>query len=445
MSRVMMRFFGAAAVALFAAACDNSPVDLPVETELILATEALTLHVGSFSAVSAEVVDQSGIALRDAMIKWASSNAAIVSVDAWGNVEAIAEGAAQIIASYGALSASIPVTILREERFYIQKVEFTETSGSHHRSLNNVDLNVRVFDGFGRMSACNGVNSLPISASSSNVAVATVDAVPVINNCRLTVALHHTGTATITLTINGSTTTYDLTVTDGSLKIRWVANLPATVVAGDTVSFSAIVTNENGEPVEGRTVHFDRSRGSLLESEAVTDADGVATVRWSAPTSLRYIAVLNVVTATITAATENLGGLGRISDSQSITIDRGKPASLSFFHLDPDLNYYVPVPGDTLTMETGTNRPILLVTYDKYGNFVNSTTSTGAALTLGGSMDFSPLSSIDISDYSLTADFRAISIRNATAETVDFEAELEWDADEIMLSSKFTIIFVNPS
>jgi hypothetical protein len=390
------------------------------------------------------VVDQSGVALRDAEIRWASSDGAIVAIDPWGYIDAIAEGSAEIIATYGSLTASVPVTVLPEVRDYIQKVEFTETSGSYHKSRGNINLSLRVFDGTGYMTSCNGANSLPVSASSSNEAVATVVAIPAINNCRLPVTLNQAGTATITLTINGSSATYDLTVTDGSLTIGWSADFPSDVVAGDTVSFSAIVTNENGDPVEGRTVHFDRSRGTLLESEAVTDANGVATVRWTAPTSLRFIAVLNVVTATITAATENLGGMGRISDSQSITIDRGKPASLSFFHLDPDLNRYMPVSGDTLTLETGANRVILLVTYDKHGNFVNSSTSS-ATMTPGGTTNINPLPTIDISDYSLTADFRAVSISNATAETVDFEVELKWAADNIKLTRKIALEFVDPS
>jgi hypothetical protein len=388
------------------------------------------------------VVDQSGVALRDAEIRWASSDGAIVAIDPWGYIDAIAEGSAEIIATYGSLTASVPVTVLPEVRDYIQKVEFTETSGSYHKSRGNINLSLRVFDGTGYMTSCSGANSLPVSASSSNEAVATVVAVPAINNCRLPVTLNQAGTATITLTINGSSATYDLAVTDGSLTIGWAANHPGNVEAGDTVAFSAIVVNENGEPVEGRTVHFDRNRGSLLESEAVTDANGVATVRWTAPTSLRFI---GEISATITAATDNLGGMGRIHAARVIDIERGnKAASFSFFRLDTNLNRYVPISGNALTLETGTNTTILLAAYDKHGNLVAS--STGAATSnIGGTASVAAALDANLTDYSLTANSRRITVSSATEQTVDLDVELEWAADEVKLKGKLTIKFVNPS
>lgn len=441
MSRVMMRFGGAAALALFAAACDQTPVDLPVETELVLGTEAVTLHVGQSTAVSAVVVDQSGVALRNAEVRWATSNAAVAVVGQTGTVSGQAEGEAEIIATYGSLTASIPVTVQREDRTFVQKVEFIDEGGSYHKDHGTVQLGLRVLNGQGRMVDCFNTNSLAISAASSNPAVASVLAVPTtIANCRLEVTLNQAGTATITLTVNGASTSYELTVTDEWFNLAWVAGQSANAVAGDTVTLRAIVTNEKGEPVAGKMVHFDREIGTMLETEAVTDVNGIASARWAVPPSLRH---LGVGAYDVSIAIDNGAGTS-FGTTRPITVARGKPASLQFYYEDPDnAGRYLLISNTSLTVETGTTS-ILVVAYDKHGNIVASSTGNHT-IDMGGTATANTPGTHNFVDYWLNASSRLINVNSATAQSADLDVELEWAVDSIKLTKKLTLNFVDPS
>lgn len=448
MSRVMMRFAGAAALALFAAACDQTPVDLPVETELVLGTEAVTLHVGQSTAVSAVVVDQSGVALRNAEVRWAISNATVAEVDDWGEVYAVAEGTADIIATYGSLSATIPVTVLREDREFIQKVEFIEESGSYHRTRNNIELGLRLFSGHGFMQNCNSWMVQPVSAASSNPAVASVGANPAIGDCSLQVTLHQAGTATISLTVNGASASYELTVIDGDLDLQWVANLPTTAAAGDTVTVSALVTNEKGEPVEGRAVFFSPGAtfvGTLMTTEAVTGANGIASVRWAIPTSLRYLGTGN---RSVIASIEGVNGQRFTTGAHTVNVTAGKAASLAYFRYDDALDRYVPIAGTSVTLETNTITEIVVASYDKHGNLISSVGST-ASRTIGGTVTANFIGAVNLSDYQLInrAAYR-LNVSSTTEQTADLEVKVVWDAgtsDEIELIKTLSFKFVDPS
>jgi hypothetical protein len=440
----MTRLFTAAAVALFAAACDNSPVDLPVETELVLGTEAVSLFVGGATAVSAEVVDQNGVALRNAIVKWATSNAAVAAVDQLGTVVAEAEGTAEIIASYGSLTASIPVTVKREDRDFIQKVEFIESSGTYHWDIGPVELGVRLFDGRGVMKSCAFADEVSISASSSDESVAWVDAVPDIYGCRLEVDLNAPGTATITLRVNGAEASYDLTVTHDWSSARFLPDNQRTARAGDTLSVGVIVYDDNGNPVEGRTVNFSRGIGTLLDPVVKTGADGIARTRWVIPTDLRFLGI----GAKWIAYDVDLGNGSTDYDSDYMTISTGLPHSLKYFYLQPD-GRYRPVQDDTLTLEAGAPATRILVNaYDKFGNLIN-TLSPIHTFTDGGAGVMGAADNLTIGtqfiDFNLGSRSRYINVSSATAQTVNFEVEVDWAADEIKLTKKLTLKFVDPS
>jgi hypothetical protein len=440
----MMRFAGAAALALFAAACDQTPVDLPVETELLLGTETVTLHVGGSTAVAAEVVDQSGVALRNALVKWASSNGAVATVDQMGTVAAVAEGEAEIIASYGSLTASIPVTVLREDRDFVQKVEFIGTSGTYNWNLGSIELGIRLFDGRGVMKACDFAHEVSISASSSDESVAWVEAIPDIFGCRLEVDLDAPGTATITLKVNGAEATYDLTVTEDWLGARFLPDNPTTARAGDTISVGVIVYDDQGNPVEGRTVNFSRPFGTLLEPAVKTGADGIARTRWVIPTDLRF----HGTASRWIGYDLDLGNGNTGSNSYNVTISAGNPASLSFFRWDTKVARYLPVSGSSLTLETGAAATRLLVAaYDKHGNLVSSTGGV-ATRTIGGTVTASFAGSANISDYQLTGNSRLLDVSSASEQTEELEVKIVWDGgtpDEIELTKKLTLKFVDPS
>ena len=77
--------------------------------EIRLNRETLLLEVGRSGALAAVVTPED---TSDKTVSWTSSDEAVATVDAEGAITAIAEGEAEITASYGAVSASCTVTVI---------------------------------------------------------------------------------------------------------------------------------------------------------------------------------------------------------------------------------------------------------------------------------------------------------------------------------------------
>lgn len=73
----------------------------------------LPLTVGSVSTVSATLRDARGNPVTDRPVTWSSNTPSVATVDATGKVTAIGVGSAQIVATVGALTASVQANVVR--------------------------------------------------------------------------------------------------------------------------------------------------------------------------------------------------------------------------------------------------------------------------------------------------------------------------------------------
>ena len=82
-----------------------------------------------------------------------------------------------------------------------------------------------------------------------------------------------------------------------------VTSTSSTVAVGGTATISAVVSDSNNSPVNGVTVTFSATAGSVAPTTATTDATGTATTKLSAGSAAAGTAI--VVTATVGTLTGN--------------------------------------------------------------------------------------------------------------------------------------------
>jgi trimeric autotransporter adhesin len=137
-------------------------------------------------------------------------------------------------------------------------------------------------------------NSLSRAAtwSSDNTAIAEVSSTGV-------VTAKGVGTATITATSEGKTGTASVVVGSASAATVTVTPSPVTVEAGTTTTLEAVVKNENGQVLTGRTVTWtssDITKATVNASGVVTGvAVGTATITATSSEGKQGTATVNVV------------------------------------------------------------------------------------------------------------------------------------------------------
>ncbi len=141
-------------IALAATAIDVTPP--------MVALEAL----GDTVRLAAEVYDQLGRVIEDAVVSWSSDDESVVTADPNGLVTAVGEGTATIAAASGAASGSVPVSVMRiAASVVVSPATGAVASGATLR------LTAAAFDWNGHV-----VEGAEFSWSSSDPSVATVGA-----------------------------------------------------------------------------------------------------------------------------------------------------------------------------------------------------------------------------------------------------------------------------
>ncbi|WP_028551684.1 S-layer homology domain-containing protein [Paenibacillus sp. UNC451MF] len=215
---------------------------------------------------------------------------------------------------------------------------------------------------------------------SSNPAIVTVDA-----NGLLTAKAP--GTATITVTFDGKTTTQTIVVQDQAPQFSLTFSTSPETVVGDghsKVTLSAKATSPNGGPVAGVPVTFHFGNNSADDVTVITNEQGIASTEYTVPALQGIIPVSEVITAT---ATDTKSGL---SQQQSVAMTympaavygiimdqvTGKPASgatvsvtadfdgdgvidfNSTITTGPDGSYQIPVPRGNFTYTMNIQTPV---------------------------------------------------------------------------------------
>jgi len=122
----------------------------------------------------------------------------------------------------------------------------------------------------------------------------------------LQAALANGVNGTVALSVDPTATTI------GGLTLS-VAN--ATTTAGATQTVTATVTSSSGQPLQGKQVGFSATAGSFGSSTATTDANGLATVTYTAPATAGSV--------TLTASS------GGYSSSATVTVSAGTATAVN--------------------------------------------------------------------------------------------------------------------
>lgn len=287
-------------------AVEPPPPDPPRPTSVTVTPPTVVLSaLGATARLSAEVRDQNGQVMAGASVIWASSNTAVVTVDASGLVTAAANGTAIVTATAGAASATATATVAQS----VSAVAVTPAADTV-LVADTVRLSAGASDANGH-----AVAGAEFSWASSDTLTAVVDGQGLVTGVAA-------GEAEITATSSGVTGRATLTV---------AAPVPTTVaVTPDTVAFSAVgqtgllaaeVRDQAGRPIQGVAVSW--SSGDTLV--ASVDSTGLVTAVGGGE-------------ATVSATAEDVAGAAVVTVMQSASSVTVLPAADTI------------APGDTLRL-----------------------------------------------------------------------------------------------
>lgn len=370
----MKRWLAIAAIgATGLVACENDPVSLPEATNIVVSPASMTLYEGELSGASAQVLDQDGRVLRNADADWSSSAPAVATAEN-GVIRAVAPGTATIQATYGAHTATVDVTVEADTDEAASLEVMTDAVELHIQSQPQ-SVSFRTTDARGRAATCPGQDA-DVEVSDESVVQAYISACNAV-----TVNPQFNGTATVTVTVDGASDSFDVTVVSEQFGAFWAEQPEAgEFVAGNTVEYSVRVLNQENEGVEGETVQFSTTRGSLASTSVVTDEDGYATVSWTLPNTLRYQPAemsgwqidANPAwdEAAIAYAVELPSGVQQGSDYRPI--DPAAATDIVMYWMYNNIaDGLKEITGESVAVETGMGILLHARAYDEHGNVVS--------------------------------------------------------------------------
>ena len=229
-------------------------VSVPV-SKVIVAPASVTLRVGDAFQFTDTTKDASGNVLTGRTVVWSSSDTTIAPVDQAGLVLAKALGTVTITATSGKASGTGSVTV---SLVPVKKIVIAPSTPSVivHDST---QLSATTEDSVG-----NVLTGRPVTWSSSNTAISTVDANGVVTGVKV-------GVDTITATSGSATASVPFTVQAVPINAVVISPQSSNLLVGQQQTLTAVVTDNSGNPIAGSTVTF--SSGST----------GVATVTATGP------------------------------------------------------------------------------------------------------------------------------------------------------------------
>lgn len=255
-----------------------------------------TIPIGTAVPLQAQVQDGDGKLIPTAAVMWTVEDSTIATVSAAGVVTARALGSTKVAASFNGKSGIATVTV--------QKIPVASVA----LQPSHVDLIIGATRQLGATPYDAGQNALtdrPISWSSSNERVATVDAAGLLTAVGA-------GAAVITATSEGKSATATVTVA-APAPVASVAVAPPTaaVVYGQTVTFVATLRDAGNNVLTGRAIAWSSS-----DARVATVSNGVVTPVGSG-------------SATITATSEGRSGSATVTVTIPVGTVTLQPASLT--------------------------------------------------------------------------------------------------------------------
>jgi uncharacterized protein YjdB len=283
-------------------ACDSSQEPAVVSAVVVSPATASLTALGDTIRLSARASTARGIVVEAAVISWSSSAAGIAFVNSTGLVTAVANGAAIIRASSGAISGMAGVTVAQQA----VTITVTPATASIGSVGGTVTLSAAAQDARG-----NPVAGLALAWTSSNPGVASVD-----GSGRVTAVAG--GSATIsasTQRVSGSTL---VTVSQVATSLTVTPATARLVALGASVQLSAAARDANGHTIPGKRITWSSSAASIATvdttGKVTAVANGSAIVTAGADGVMNSASVTveqELASVAITPATASLGTLGR--------------------------------------------------------------------------------------------------------------------------------------
>ena len=228
----------------------------PVATRIEAGPQSVNLSaIGETVQIQATVLDQNGAPMSGAPVSWSSNNTAVASVNATGLVKAVGNGAAQVTARSGNLSAAVAVSVSQSvARFLIHP-----QSALANAIGDTLQLMVTVFDSRGN--AVEGAN-LAVTWTTDDESIAAVSAEGLVTA---------TGNGTASITARSGSWHYAVNF----LVFQTVSRIAITPTEAEfkalneTTQFMAEAFDSNGNKLEGAEFTWSSSDDSVVKVSVV--------------------------------------------------------------------------------------------------------------------------------------------------------------------------------
>lgn len=245
---------------------------------------ASQLQVGAQQAASVEVRSTTGALLTGRAVAWASSNTGTATVADGGAITAVAPGTATISATSEGRTGTATLTVVPVPVTTVV-VSAPSNTVATDRTL---QLVVALRDERG-----GSLSDRTVTWSSSAPAVAIVDGNGLVTGLS-------TGSTTITATSEGRSGSITLAVVPPSVSAVNLTLAQSTIATGGTTTAQAVLRDDRGTVLQGRTVTFASANSSV----ATVSATGV-------------VSAIGVGTTIITATSEGQSGSAALSVIQA--------------------------------------------------------------------------------------------------------------------------------
>jgi uncharacterized protein YjdB len=341
---------------------------------------------GDSTRVTATIKDSSGAMITESAVDWSSTDSSVATVSANGHVKLWHKGRSWISIKIGGFTDSVPTTVTNPVLATIQ-LSPTSISGAPGSST---QITAVLDDSTGAPM----MSPPPLTWTSSNSSVASVSASGL-------VTLSKQGTATITASASGISSTVGVTVTAPPVgPVAAIALSPAAItgIPGQTTQVSAALTDANGNTVTGVAVTWSSSNTAV----ATISSGGLVTLVKQGTATIK--AAAGGVTATIGATVGAAPVASVVLSPASITGVPGNTTQVSAVLEDASGN---PVTGQTVSWASSDATVANvsssgLVTLKKQGSTTITASDGSISATVAVTVNAPPVAAIALSPTTIT-------------------------------------------
>ena len=282
-------------------------------------SSATLMSIGATVQLSATVMDENGQPVEDAVVTWRSSDEDVVTVNDQGLVSAVANGMTQVTARSGNAEATVPVSVMQSAA----SLSIEPSSATLMSIGATVQLSATVLDENGQP-----VADAVVTWQSSDETVATV-------NDQGQVTAVGNGMTQVTARSGSAEASVPVSVMQSASSITIEPRMATLMSIGATVQLSAMVLDDNGQPVEDAVVTWrsgDETVATVNDQGQVTAVgNGVTQVTarsGSVEASVPVSVMQTSASITIEPSTATLMSIGAtVQLSATVLDENGQPVA----------------------------------------------------------------------------------------------------------------------